>query len=146
MIERIAAMSDSDDGGWWDRVRKELNSPWDWVAAGVGATGGLIVSAAVLHSDMGASVGAGALGTVTAKKAGVAAWQRPILKKRTRAFIKVVEETQSKSGQSDHDALDTLLKEIRRDLDLLDRKVIAPEQYNKIFYDYIERFRQLGSP
>ncbi|SDG88584.1 hypothetical protein SAMN05216338_1003325 [Bradyrhizobium sp. Rc2d] len=135
-----------DNGGWWERVSKELVSPWDWVAAGVGATGGLVVSAALLHTDMGASVGAGALGAVTAKKAGVAACQRPILMRRTRAFIKAIERSLQEGAEGPNPDKLRLLGEVQRDLDLLERKVISAEQYGKILDGYIATFRQMALP
>jgi hypothetical protein len=135
-------MPDNDDGGWWQRVRAELVGPWDWVAAGVGATGGLIASAAVFHTDMGACVGAGALGAVTAKKAGVAAYQLPVLMRRTREFINVIEEDSRRRHDSHRDLLDA----VKRDLELLERKVITPEQYKVLLDGYVDRFRQMPTP
>src|SRR4051812_16816085 len=131
----------------WNGIRKELVSPWDWVAAGAGATCGLVASAAVLHADMGTAVGAGALGAVTAKKAGMAACQRPILAKRTRAFIKAVERSlQMDSEARSRGELRLLVGEVQRDLDLLELKVISPEQYGKMLDSYIATFREMTQP
>lgn len=133
----------SDEGGWWKRVREELISPWDWVAAGLGATGGLILSTTVLHADMGASVGAGALGAVTAKKAIAAASQRRVLEARTRNFLKAVEG--SGSGPNSVET-GRLLASVRRDLALLNGGVITPDQYRVILDNYVEEFRQITLP
>jgi hypothetical protein len=136
-----------DDAGWFDRVLNELKSPWDWVAAGAGATGGFIVSAMILHSDMGASVGAGALGAVTAKNAGMAAFQRRILAKRTKRFMQAIEQSLKQGGEGpSHNKLRLLVEEVQLDLDLLERKVTSPEQYGKILDDYIAAFRQVALP
>lgn len=56
----------------WDRVARELTSPWDWVAAGVGAVGGAGATIAFLGGDLGTSIGAGALSAVTIRKAAAA--------------------------------------------------------------------------
>lgn len=135
----------ADDDGPWERFRKELVSPWDWVAAGVGATGGFIVSAAVLHGDMGNSMAGGAMGALTAKKAGVAAYQRPMLVKRTRALIKAIEGFLQKAGEGTSQN-NLLVSEIQRDLELLERKVISPEQYTKILDGYIAAYRDITLP
>jgi hypothetical protein len=95
---------------------------------------------------MGASVGAGALGAVTAKKAGVAWRQRPILATRTRDFIKAIEGSLQEGAEGPNPDKLRLLGEVKRDLDLLERKVISAEQYGKILDSYIATFRQMALP
>ena len=66
----------------WDRLAREITSPWDWVAAGVGAAGGAGATLILHGGDLGTSVGLGAIGAVTARKAGAASFTGRGLRKR----------------------------------------------------------------
>ena len=76
----------------WERIRKELASPWDWVAAGVGAAGGMGVSGMVAGVDAGTSVGVGALAAVSARKAAAASLRGRTLRKRANGLLYLLEE------------------------------------------------------
>lgn len=75
-------MADDQNGRGWSKLLDRLQDPVDWVAAGVGALGGLAVSVAVGGTDLGVSAAAGAMVGVTAKASGEALLERPRLRKR----------------------------------------------------------------
>lgn len=89
------------DESMWDRVRKELATPWDWVAAGVGAAGGLGVSMAVGGADAGTSAGIGALAAVSARKAGAAAFRGRALAKRAHGLRYLLHKKKEDSEKED---------------------------------------------
>lgn len=78
-------MSDSEHSA-WDKLLKEITSPWDWIAAGAGAAAGAGLSIAGSGGDAGTAVGAGALAAVTLRKALIASLQGRTLRHRTVAF------------------------------------------------------------
>jgi hypothetical protein len=130
------------EDGWWKRVRDELNSPWDWVAAGIGAAGGLAVSASTLHLDMGSSIGVGAIGAVTMRKSAMLSLKGRTLHKRTKALLKMVVEW------SDNRILpmpNDCGRNIDRDYQLWQRKLISNVQYEQLLDGHIELIRKLAA-
>lgn len=100
-------MSESKDSV-WDRLAREITSPWDWVAAGVGAAGGAGATIILHGGDLGTSIGAGAISAVTARKAAAASLVGRNLRKRAssiQAEIARLEKTMYQSRL--HDQLDS---------------------------------------
>ena len=132
--------------GIWDRIRKELATPWDWVAAGVGAASGLGATIAVAGLDAGTSAGIGALAAVSARKAGAAALRGPNLAGRAYGLIQIVEERQmylNQSQPSNPVLYQDLLRDIKRDLELWEKKVINQDQFDDAMNKHTEKYRQL---
>lgn len=139
------------DDNMWERVRKELASPWDWVAAGVGAAGGLVLSGSVLGMDGGTSAGVGALAAVSARKAGAASLSGRQLRKRGERLLGLVEAqifpnpnaNQAPEPQASSDVR-RLLSDLKRDLKLFRKKVINNDQFEKMLNKHIERYQEIN--
>lgn len=127
----------------WDRVRKELATPWDWVAAGVGAAGGLGVSIAMGGTDGGTAAAIGALAAVSARKAGAAGWRGRTLGRRAHGLLRLlqrkIETTLSPADQQFRDAVHAL----RRDLELWEDRVISHDQFDSLLNQHTENYRKL---
>lgn len=134
-------MAEDNDQGWWGRVREELGTnPWDWVAAGVGAGGGLAASASIAGLDAGASIGIGALGAVTARRAAVASRRGVNLRAKAEGLLKAVRQEASTQSR---DELQRLARSVERDTQLWEKKVLSHEQFDGLLDQAIGRFRQL---
>ncbi|HEX8626353.1 MAG TPA: hypothetical protein VF782_14925 [Allosphingosinicella sp.] len=143
MADETGKSGRANTGGFWDALREELQSPWDWVAAGVGATAGFVASATVLHTDGGTSIGAGALTGVTARKASVAGLSGWFLNRRTKKFLELLDESAGLPGARQPE-LKALRGEVERDWELVRRKICPLTDYGAILDDHIARFRNLG--
>lgn len=126
------------DESMWDRVRKELAGPWDWVAAGVGAAGGLLVTTTLAGADAGTSAGIGALAAVSARKAGAASLRRFKLKKKAEGLLCVL-----RSYKSDHYSSEHIIREVERDRELWKQRVINHDQFEVLLDQHTESYRQL---
>ncbi|MBW8327608.1 MAG: hypothetical protein K0M48_00105 [Thiobacillus sp.] len=132
--------------GMWDKIRKELATPWDWVAAGVGAAGGLGATIAVGGLDAGTSAGIGALAAVSARKAGAAALRGRNLARRAHGLILILKMRfpVSKTPQRANPRPDfQLLEDIERDLQLWEQGVISHDQFDELMNQHTDTFRRL---
>jgi hypothetical protein len=122
----------------WDRLRKELAGPWDWVAAGVGAAGGLVVSTTAAGADAGTSAGIGALAAVSARKAGAASLRRFKLKKKAEGLLGILRSYKSDQYSSEH-----IIREVDRDRELWKQRVLNHDQFETLLDKHAETYRQL---
>lgn len=129
------------DENTWDKIRKELSSPWDWVAAGVGGAAGLGVSIATVGADAGTSAGTGALTAVSVRKAGAAYYRAKGLSKRANGLLQLLESDQ-KTHKSDKRC--RIIRDVKRDLRLWEKKVINDEQFDNLLNQHIEDYRNLS--
>jgi shikimate 5-dehydrogenase len=84
-------VSDESKSG-WDRVFEQLENPWDWAAAAVGGAGGAVATILAHGLDLGHSIPAAALFTVGARRAAVATFRRPELRKKAVALRTTLQE------------------------------------------------------
>lgn len=125
-------MSDSA----WEKLGKELTSPWDWVAAGLGAVGGAVVTIATHGVDLGTSIPTGALAGVTGRKAFSASRTRARLAKSYAAIVeelnRIVRDVPISSlrFQPLHNALDSNMR-------LWQAHGISNEQFAKVLDDAV---------
>jgi hypothetical protein len=66
----------------WQKVAGQLQDPWDWAAAAIGAAGGAVATIFLHGADLGHSIPTGALGAVAGRKTLVASSHRRRLRKR----------------------------------------------------------------
>lgn len=129
----------------WDKVRKELATPWDWVAAGIGAAGGLGATIAVGGLDAGTSAGVGALAAVSARKAGEAALRGRKLKKRAIGLISILSgklNQISPASLINPQGIPDLLEAVERDLNLWTQRVISDDQFDALMNEHANTFRK----
>jgi hypothetical protein len=132
------------DENMWDRIRKELATPWDWVAAGVGAATGLGVSVAVGGVEAGTSAGIGALAAVSARKAGAAAFRGTGLAKRARGLLHIlIQEPIPSSYATSKINNEQIIREVKRDLNLWEQRVISDDQFDALLNQHTENYRKL---
>lgn len=153
----------------WDRIRKELATPWDWVAAGIGAAGGLGVSASVGGLDGGTSAAIGALASVSARKAGVASMRgknlerravrlREVLleqaRRRYQYYVSFQEEPMDVSdeaamvefeAQSGVSEIELIVANLESDLELWRERIVDNDRFEVLLNDHIESFRKTNS-
>ena len=130
----------------WDRVRKELATPWDWVAAGVGAAGGLGATLLLHGFDGGTSAGIGALAAVSARKAGAASLRGRTLAARAHGLIRIIEDSMTAFDNrftNPEPSYEQLRRDIVRDLDLWKEKVITHDQFDALLNQHTEAYRRL---
>jgi hypothetical protein len=135
-------MADGNDG-LWEKVRKELASPWDWVAAGVGGALGLGASAYVGGIDGGTSAGAGALAAVSSRKAAVAAMRRPQLRKRAQKLVAILKKSKAHNKT---DKLANLLTVVQSDETLWQDKLIGNDRFEELLDQHTQAYRESIDP
>lgn len=122
----------------FDKLVAQLTHPWDWVAAGVGAIGGGVVTTVLHGTDLGTSIGAGAMAAVTARKAAAAAFRGKRLRKRARALLKQIDTySEEKKGMS------PLFMKVRAELGLWESGAITHESFEKRLEQLTDQFRAL---
>jgi hypothetical protein len=124
----------------WDRLMEQITSPWDWVAAGVGAIGGGVVTTVLHGADLGTSVGAGAIAAVTARKAAAASLQGRKVKKRARALKDQVEKHAKNHGE-----MELLLGKINGEISLWESGAATLEDFLKNINQITDEYRKIVS-
>jgi hypothetical protein len=109
----------SKKGSPWEEVFEQLQNPWDWAAATVGAAGGAAATIFLHGADLGHSIPAGALGTVGARKAVVASFRRNRLSKRARNLLADLKEHK----------YDDLTKWLKDSLNKWEKQIIDSEEF-----------------
>jgi hypothetical protein len=130
----------SDNLSAWEKVLNEISSPWDWVAAGLGAMAGGAVTVVAHGVDLGHSVGAGALLAITARKAGDASLASWRLRKRANGFQSQLDENEPTHGQ-DID-LNVIRLRLQVEMGLWQSKATDNSQFAKALDASIEEYRQ----
>ena len=126
----------SDNKGTWDQVFDQLTDPLDWIAAGFGALIGGAITVVAHGTDLGTSVGAGALVGVTARKALSRARVGKRLRKRADGLAR---ELESRKGSS-FEALSTRLSsEVR----LWETRVTSNEDFGVTLDAIVRDYRAL---
>lgn len=105
-----------------DRVLDELKDPWDWAAAFVGAAGGAYVTVHTGGLDLGHAIPTGALGAISARRAGVASLRRPFLGKKAARLYDILSK--------DNRYLD-LKAELADYMFKWKQKIVASDQFEK---------------
>lgn len=154
----------SDAKGALEKVLEQMIDPLDWVAAGVGAIGGLAVSTATHFTDAGTSIGGGALAGVTARKSvgralegwrlgrradGLeaeirASWEykpEPLLKEPPR----VLSNRESSETRANPPLLDELLARLQRERRLWRSRAITNAQFSEQLDEIVRDFRKAPS-
>jgi len=122
----------------WDRLMDQITGPWDWVAAGVGAIGGGVVTMILHGADLGTSVGAGAIAAVTARKAGAASFQGRKLNKRARALKDQVRRYADKDSK-----MEALLGKINGEIGLWESGTTTLEDFAKQIHQLTDEYRTI---
>lgn len=137
-------MADADDAGGWGKLLDRLQSPGDWVAAGIGALGGAAVSVLVLGSDFGTSVATGAVAGVTAKATGDAALKSRRLRKKSERFRRRLEASLKDTEQDPSLSRTEVVKKIQARLVnqsiLWKDKLITNEKFEAVIDSLIEEY------
>lgn len=136
------------DQGPWENIRKELASPWDWVAAGIGAAGGLVVSGVFHFTDAGTSIGAGAVLGATARKSLANGMRGRLLDRRAlrlQEFMRKYLRETILPSDAQQEILAELLTELETDRELFRAKIMPSEQFEMHLDEYLEKFRNIAS-
>lgn len=130
-------MSDQEKSP-WEKVLGELSSPWDWVAAALGAAGGAGITVITHGADLGTAMATGALVGVALRKAGYASLHRSRLKRRALGFRRELEEYDS---HSERPKPKSLIGQLDRELRLWKRRAISDEEFSSQLDRLIDDFR-----
>lgn len=140
----------------WERVRDELASPWDWVAASGGAACGLIASALSGGLDGGTSAGAGALAAVSFRKAIANRRNTRAAAARYRKLEAAIHSEVNKltvdANQEDRwyhrerlERFEALLDQIQRDLQLYETGLLSDAQVERLLAHRLDEYAFLFS-
>lgn len=122
-----------------DEILKQITDPLDWIAAGLGAGGGIVASVALNGLDLGTSIGAGAIAGVTARKALAASLQGRLLSRRERGLRREILAARARYGIE----LSKLAGELDFERRLWNSKVISNDQFRAKLDEFVEKLRQL---
>lgn len=138
-------MSDSASG--FERVIKELASPWDWVAAGVGAAGGCAATAILHGTDMGTSIATGAIAAIAARKAAGASFADALLRRRARRLLGLWRTELREPHHGPHPpfeyGLSALIEELERELRLFRSGGMSHSDFSKRIEAVVDKYRKL---
>lgn len=136
------------DDSVWKRLREELSSPWDWVAAGLGATVGLGASIAMSGVDAGTSAGVGAIGAVTVKKAGAAAFRKRQLRRRANQLLNLLGKSSATPDAESNivklpnkPKIGRIYGGLQRDVELWELEIINDDQFQDLLDQHIADYR-----
>jgi hypothetical protein len=129
----MVSVSVSDSA--WDKLAKEITSPWDWVAAGIGAVGGAAFTMVTHGADLGASIPTGALAGATARKALSASLTRPRLSKSYKAIVGELTLILEQHNDAEH--LSSYRDALQSSMRLWSAKGISNEQFAKVLDDTV---------
>lgn len=140
----------------WEKVRDELASPWDWVAASGGAACGLIGSTLSGGLDGGTSAGAGALAAVSFRKAIANRMKTLAAATRYRKLEAAVQSEVNKllvdAQQEEHwyhreflERFEALLEQIQRDLQLHETGLLSDAQVERLLAHRLDEYAFLFS-
>jgi hypothetical protein len=132
-------MADKDEGG-WSKLLDRLQSPGDWIAAGIGALGGAAVSISILGSDFGTCIATGAVTGVTAKATGDTALERRRLRKKSERFRDQLQKDLLQSPPPRTEALQKIAKRLEVQSRLWEQKLIDNDKFADVLENLINEF------
>jgi len=145
-------MSDQEKSP-WEKALDEISSPWDWVAAALGAAGGAGFTYATHGADLGSSIATGALIGIAVRKAIYASLRRKRLKRRALGLREELEESRRRYQQSLPETPnvamvrmggneESLIEQLDREFRLWTRRAISDEEFSKQLDDLVDNYRK----
>ena len=95
-----------------------------------------MVSVAAGFADLGTSIAGGALGAISLRKAGIAAFAPWRLRRRARAIRRLIENLEGDEAQRLSNAVIT-------ELELFETKAINPEAFARKLDELVDQYRRL---
>lgn len=118
----------------WENLFKQISSPWDWVAIGVGAAAGSVVTAVTHGLDLGTSIATGATAGFTARKALVGSFSRRGLRKSAENFEAVLRNEGSP-------LMLKLADRVKNETRLWESKIVSDNEFSKQLERLVDEYR-----